>query len=151
MIKTTIIGEEIRKLRKDRGYKVEELANEIGISKGALGNIESGNRIPSYKVLKNLSIALCFEVDEFVDLVVLRALKEVKEVGQIMAFKHNIEKDKQNFKEDREEIIKNNVLNAIELRALENKILLNEKDKYDIANLVNIIIKTRLSQIKGVK
>lgn len=151
MIKTTIIGEEIRKLRKDRGYKVEELANEIGISKGALGNIESGNRIPSYKVLKKLSIALCFEVDEFVDLVALRALKEVKEVGQIMAFNHNIEKDKQNFKEDREEIIKNNVLNAIELRALENKILLNEKEQYDIANLVNIIIKTRLLQINEVK
>ncbi len=146
--KTTIIGEELRKIRKDRGYQVQELANLINVSKGYLGNIESGNRTPSLKLLKKLSMALNFDIKEFLDTVTLRAVQETKEIGQTMGFYNNIDDEMKIFKEENEELVTKSLLSAVELMALENNVLLNEKDLNDIINLVDVTIRLRLEQCR---
>ncbi|EIF2088263.1 helix-turn-helix transcriptional regulator [Clostridium perfringens] len=146
--KTTIIGEELRKIRKDRGYQVQELADLINVSKGYLGNIESGNRTPSLKLLKKLSMALNFDIKEFLDTVTLRAVQETKEIGQTMGFYNNIDDEMKIFKEENEELVTKSLLSAVELIALENNVLLNEKDLNDIINLVDVTIRLRLEQCR---
>ncbi|EOU2059841.1 XRE family transcriptional regulator [Clostridium perfringens] len=146
--KTTIIGEELRKIRKDRGYQVQELADLINVSKGYLGNIESGNRTPSLKLLKKLSMALNFDIKEFLDTVTLRAVQETKEIGQTMGFYNNIDNEMKIFKEENEELVTKSLLSAVELIALENNVLLNEKDLNDIINLVDVTIRLRLEQCR---
>ncbi|HFL2519638.1 helix-turn-helix domain-containing protein [Clostridium perfringens] len=146
--KTTIIGEELRKIRKDRGYQVQELADLINVSKGYLGNIESGNRTPSLKLLKKLSMALNFDIKEFLDTVTLRAVQETKEIGQTMGFYNNIDDEMKIFKEENEELVTKSLLSAVELMALENNVLLNEKDLNDIINLVDVTIRLRLEQCR---
>lgn len=146
--KTTIIGEELRKIRKDRGYQVQELADLINVSKGYLGNIESGNRTPSLKLLKKLSMALNFDIKEFLDTVTLRAVQETKEIGQTMGFYNNIDDEMKIFKEENKELVTKSLLSAVELMALENNVLLNEKDLNDIINLVDIAIRLRIEQCR---
>lgn len=146
--KTTIIGDELRKIRKDRGYQVLELADLLGVSKGYLGNMESGNRTPSLKLLKKLAMALCFDIEEFLEKVTSIAVAETKEVGQTFAFKRNIENEIKIFKEENEELVTKSLLSAVELMALENNVLLNKKDLNDIINLVDITIRLRLEQCR---
>ena len=127
---------------------MQELADLINVSKGYLGNIESGNRTPSLKLLKKLSMALNFDIKEFLDTVTLRAVQETKEIGQTMGFYNNIDDEMKIFKEENEELVTKSLLSAVELMALENNVLLNEKDLNDIINLVDVTIRLRLEQCR---
>ncbi|MCX7884250.1 MAG: helix-turn-helix transcriptional regulator [Caloramator sp.] len=56
-----IFAEKLKKYRKELGEKRKakvgqvKLAEELGISKGAIGNLESGKRLPSQKILLKLA------------------------------------------------------------------------------------------------
>lgn len=50
-----VVGENVRRLRKERGLTQEQLAMETGIDLTYLGGIERGRRNPSIKVLGNLA------------------------------------------------------------------------------------------------
>lgn len=56
-----IVGENVRRLRKERGLTQEQLAMEVGIDLTYLGGIERGRRNPSLKVLASLGAALSVE------------------------------------------------------------------------------------------
>lgn len=99
--KTTIIGNEIRTLRKDRGYTLEELAKEIEITSGHISNIESGNRRPNYKLLEKLGEVLSFRVEDFLNEVTNKSLATATEVGQTMAFARNIKEEKNKIEFDK--------------------------------------------------
>ena len=99
--KTTIIGNEIRTLRKDRGYTLEELANEIEITSGHISNIESGNRRPNYKLLEKLGEVLSFKVEDFLNEVTNKSLATANEVGQTMGFARNIKDEKNKIEFDK--------------------------------------------------
>ena len=48
------IGSRIKEKRESIGMTQEELAAELGVSKGAIGNYESGKREPDYETLLKL-------------------------------------------------------------------------------------------------
>ena len=51
-------------LRKERNITQEELASEIGMSKGAIGMYETGKRTPSLKRAKQIAQFFGIAVDE---------------------------------------------------------------------------------------
>jgi len=50
-----VLGQRIKKLRKDRGLLQVDLAVRVGISTGYIGSIEQGLRYPSLKVLQKIA------------------------------------------------------------------------------------------------
>lgn len=147
--KTTIIGNEIRTLRKDRGYTLEELAKEIEITSGHISNIESGNRRPNYKLLEKLGEVLSFRVEDFLNEVTNKSLATANEVGQTMAFARNIKEEKNKIEFDK-------FFGEKEVSSLENLILnmadeidlkLKKKDLKELADLVDMTIRLRLEQL----
>lgn len=147
--KTTIIGNEIRTLRKDRGYTLEELAKEIEITSGHISNIESGNRRPNYKLLEKLGEVLSFRVEDFLNEVTNKSLTTTTEIGQTMAFARNIKEEKNKIEFDK-------FFGEKEVSSLENLILnmadeidlkLKKKDLKELADLVDMTIRLRLEQL----
>lgn len=49
------VGHIISKLRYEKGYSQEELAEKIGVSKGAIGMYETDKRQPKYDILIKLA------------------------------------------------------------------------------------------------
>ena len=150
-IETKIIGAFLKEKRKEQQSTLQAIADTVGISVGYLSAVENGINIPRVDVLKKLLIALNTEVKEFTEEIELRALKEYKEIGVNFAIASNLEDYIEKVTESSEEIIKNSVLKAIELKALENKVLLKNKELFDIANLINSVLTIRIQQIKGDK
>jgi transcriptional regulator with XRE-family HTH domain len=58
------LGPAIRRLRRERGMTLEELAGEIGTSGAHLSRLESGGRQPSLEGFLRVAAALGVEVDE---------------------------------------------------------------------------------------
>lgn len=48
----------LRRLRKERGYTLVALAEELGISRGYLHNIESGRVVPAYGLIERIAALL---------------------------------------------------------------------------------------------
>lgn len=65
-----IYGRRIRAFRKLKGFTQERLARDLGVSVSVLGEIERGNRAPSYDFLllvaKQLNVSLeeLFPIDQ---------------------------------------------------------------------------------------
>ena len=53
-----VLGQKIKRLRKERGLLQVDLAVRVGVSTGYIGSIEQGARTPSLKLLKKLARAL---------------------------------------------------------------------------------------------
>ena len=150
-IETKIIGAFLKQKRKEQQSTLQAIADTVGISVGYLSAVENGTNIPRVDVLKKLLIALNVEVKNFTEEIELRAIKESNEIGVNFAIASNLEDYIQKVTESSEEIIKNSVLKAVELRALENNVLLKDKELFDIANLINSVLTIRIKQIKGDK
>ncbi|MBW4862638.1 MAG: helix-turn-helix transcriptional regulator [Paeniclostridium sp.] len=150
-IETKIIGAFLKQKRKEQQSTLQAIADTVGISVGYLSAVENGINIPKADVLKKLLIALNVEVKNFKEEIELRAIKESNEIGVNFAIASNLEDYIEKVTESSEEIIKNSVLKAIELRALENNVLLKDKELFDIANLINSVLTIRIEQIKGDK
>lgn len=58
-----MVGERIRKRRKELQLTQEQIKNETGISSGNLSDIENGNRLPSTPALLSLSKVLKCSTD----------------------------------------------------------------------------------------
>jgi transcriptional regulator with XRE-family HTH domain len=59
------ISQRLRDIRKDRGITLQELANNAGVSKGLLSQVENSRTIPSLSVLLNLIKGLNIDLNEF--------------------------------------------------------------------------------------
>ncbi len=57
-------GQRISSLRKEAGLSQEALAEQLGVSRQAIGKWESGNSLPSIENLKELAVCLNVSVDE---------------------------------------------------------------------------------------
>lgn len=57
-------GQNLAKLRKDKGKRADEFSTEIGISKLELSFFESGEAIPETELLKKFADALGVSVEE---------------------------------------------------------------------------------------
>jgi transcriptional regulator with XRE-family HTH domain len=60
-------GPEIARLRLDRGFTLQRLADEVGISRSHLGKIEIGERGGSAPVLKRIAIVLGVPVSQIAE------------------------------------------------------------------------------------
>ena len=58
------LGDKIRKLRKEKGFSLRQLADEISVSFVNISHIENGRVETSEKVIKELAKALDYDVDE---------------------------------------------------------------------------------------
>lgn len=52
------IGVTVHRLRIDRGFTLQALADESGVSKSYLGDIEKGNKNPTTDVIESIASAL---------------------------------------------------------------------------------------------
>lgn len=52
------VGKMISKIRKDRGYSQQQLADKLSLSKQAVSNYETGKREPDYVTLEAIADAL---------------------------------------------------------------------------------------------
>lgn len=59
-----ILGKKIQKLRKEKGYTQEELADILGFSRVYMGYIEQGRESPSLKLLIKLARKLGVRVED---------------------------------------------------------------------------------------
>src|SRR6478736_9313583 len=66
MGETSGLGERVRRLRHGKGWTLEQLANEAGVSKGFMSAVENGHNTPSGKILLKLGRALGASVDYLV-------------------------------------------------------------------------------------
>src|SRR3954471_15921372 len=55
---TPVVGENLRRLRAQRGLSLEKLAQESGVSRAMLGQIELGQSAPTINVLWKIASAL---------------------------------------------------------------------------------------------
>lgn len=60
------IGENLKRLRREKGLKQQDLAKLSGISGGYISKIESGIADPGYSHIKKLVIALDTTADELI-------------------------------------------------------------------------------------
>ncbi|WP_031440211.1 helix-turn-helix domain-containing protein [Sphingomonas sp. FUKUSWIS1] len=58
-----LLGENVRRLRKERGLSQEELAFQAGMKRSYLSDIERGTRNPSVRALERIAEALAVAPD----------------------------------------------------------------------------------------
>lgn len=64
---TDDLSERISKMRRQHGWKQQELAERAGITQGALSQIENGKRAPTLLVLRKLAKAFELSVEVLVE------------------------------------------------------------------------------------
>ena len=60
------LGRQIQKLRKEKGYTQEELAEKLHISLSYVGKIEIGERKPNLKMLYKIAKKIGVKVNELI-------------------------------------------------------------------------------------
>lgn len=74
-MKSNVLGNNLKKLRKNNGYKQSYVAQELGISEATISKYENGKQDPSYDILIKLanfyneSLDFIFSRDKFVAMV----------------------------------------------------------------------------------
>ena len=58
----------LKKIREEKGFTIEKLAEKAGLGKGTIGDIETGRRNGSRKSLEKISVALGLTKKEKTDL-----------------------------------------------------------------------------------
>ncbi len=59
----TIFSKRLKKLRKNKGLKQQQIADEIGVNRGSYSNWEKGKREPSFENLLKLADLLEVSLD----------------------------------------------------------------------------------------
>ena len=58
------VGKNIKKIRKSRGFSLNELADMIGMTKGYISKIENSSSAPPLSTLSKIGISLGVEMGE---------------------------------------------------------------------------------------
>lgn len=58
------LGENIRRVRLDKGFTQDELCRKLGIDPSYLSNVESGNKNPTLATIEKIAKALDVSIDE---------------------------------------------------------------------------------------
>jgi transcriptional regulator with XRE-family HTH domain len=90
-------GEYIKTVRKEIGYKQDEVALQIGLSRPSYGNIECDRQAISVETLVKLSQLLCFSITDFIKQVYGVELKNINytqaKINRLEATKSKIEQE----------------------------------------------------------
>ena len=65
--KLKVLGQRIKKIRKDKELLQVDLAVRVGVSTGYIGSIEQGLRYPSLKVLQKIARTLKTPLSKFLE------------------------------------------------------------------------------------
>jgi transcriptional regulator with XRE-family HTH domain len=57
-------GKRIRAFRKLKGYTQEEFSKELHVSVSVIGAVERGKRVPSQRLLEDISVLLGITIEE---------------------------------------------------------------------------------------
>jgi transcriptional regulator with XRE-family HTH domain len=79
------LGQKIQKIRKEKGFTQEKLAELISIEVPSLSNIETGKFAPSFDTMQKLSKALDVEISEFYRLNLIEPDQMIKEMSEKMS------------------------------------------------------------------
>ena len=66
MVEAKVIGNNIRRSRKQKGLTMEQLAELVDITPNFLGKLERGDSLASIQALDSLSVALDISLDNLV-------------------------------------------------------------------------------------
>lgn len=72
------IGENIRRNREKRGMTQKDLAEKVGITLGAISQIEAGKTGKKFDTLRDICISLNVSADEILNLEKENSRKELK-------------------------------------------------------------------------
>ena len=61
------IGENIRRLRKQKKLTLKQLGNIVHLSKQAIGQYERGERTPNIKILQQIANALGVDINDLAE------------------------------------------------------------------------------------
>ena len=76
-----VLGERLKKARKDRGLTQEQLAERSGLSTRHIAKIEKGDVNPSFEVLSTLVKTLCVSFDAIFDPASEQVEAELQEIA----------------------------------------------------------------------
>jgi transcriptional regulator with XRE-family HTH domain len=87
------IGPAIRRMRKQQGMTLDDLASQAHISASHLSRLERGQTLPSFQVLSDLAHVLGADVDQFVQLEskVTASDKELREILDARGFDEELQ------------------------------------------------------------
>ncbi|WP_027955582.1 helix-turn-helix domain-containing protein [Halobacillus kuroshimensis] len=81
-----MIGRNIKRVRKQQGITLSELANRSGISKSYLSNLERDlKQNPSIQIMKNIAGVLRVDIEEIIDPIKGEETKRMNEWGDFVA------------------------------------------------------------------
>ncbi len=60
------VGKNVKRYREENGLNQTELAEKVNISQAMIARIESGTKLPSVAILKNIADVLHCSMDELV-------------------------------------------------------------------------------------
>jgi transcriptional regulator with XRE-family HTH domain len=86
------ISARLREMRKDKNVTLQELAEEAGVTKSLVSQIENGRSIPSLPVLLNLIKALALDFNQFFKDIDLNNLADTTVVKRAAEY-HHFEKE----------------------------------------------------------
>src|SRR5699024_4954902 len=138
------IGENIKKIRKEKKITQQQLAKQIGISRSYLGDLENNRYSPSARTLDMLANKL--DVTMLYLTTGNKALKDLNEAEQKELSKEILEKEKEKFKSQDEGLSKillelsKSKFTFVENHLLSNTIwFLQEAEEKDMATLLVLI------------
>lgn len=152
------LGQEIRKVRKEKNIKLDHMANYLGVEKKSYVNMEGGNSTIS----KNTLFKICDELKINPTNLLQEALEAFTNVipcdetsKDIYEFTNSFieEVKKENTEEitNRAQTVTDNLYNAVFLieKTVSGFPFLKEKERYDIVKLLSTVAIERIKQIEG--
>lgn len=151
------LGQEIRKVRKEKNMKLDHMANYLGVEKKSYVNMEGGNSTIS----KNTLFKICDELKINPTNLLQKGLAEfIKVIPKdetttdiyefTTSFIEDVIKTKEEEIENRVNIIMENLYNAV--FQMEKSIatfpFLSEKERYEIVDLLTALTIKRIEQIQ---
>ena len=64
--KDLLLARNLQKMRKEKGYTQEQLAEKVGVTLTYIGYLELGYKIPNMHMLQNIADALGVKVKELI-------------------------------------------------------------------------------------
>lgn len=104
-----MIGEEIRRRRKEQGLTIEQLAAKSGMAFSAISQIETGKRAPHSTSVVKLAAALGCEAGDLYPKVPKQLSLEDFPAEQVAAFLAENERDNERIKREFEKLSANDI------------------------------------------
>ncbi|HDO9660869.1 TPA: helix-turn-helix transcriptional regulator [Clostridioides difficile] len=149
-----VIGNEIRKIRKEKGLSTQEVAEYLDLKRSSYLNIECGQRKPTLEQLERVGFKLDCRWTEFFPASNSRDFDSEEERDTYIAISKEFIKEAEEKIRKRDSDIKELILEAIKLESTRwslDKDFLSDKEIEGIYELAYQSISTRMKQLESEK